>query len=137
MPNLPNSVLMGCVLMAKILVVDDEQGIRILYNAMLGNNYSIIEASNGQEALSIFKQQHPDLIITDLNMPVMNGLELIRELRACSREVRIVVAATFFPGEKAQMMEAGADVCLLKPVPFYTLEQTISNLLAVSNGVTA
>ncbi len=70
----------------KILVVDDEDSIISLMTAILSaNGYEVIPASNGKEGLDQYKKEQPDLVITDIVMPDMEGIELIRYLRKLIR----------------------------------------------------
>ncbi len=68
--------------MPKILIVDDEPHIlRITSMRLKRHGYDLLEATNGAEALSLLEQSEVDLIISDMNMPVMNGLELVKSVR--------------------------------------------------------
>src|SRR5437879_44932 len=97
--------------MAKILIVDDENFIRTLISSALADKHVVIEASNGKEGLYMFTLHHPDVIITDLNMPFMSGLELVRSIRSGHRKVKIIVHSAFASAErKAEMLGAGADL---------------------------
>lgn len=80
--------------MAMVLVVDDEPDYRFLLRMLLrGQDVEVLEAPNGQQALEVIRDQVPDLVITDLHMPVMTGAELVERLRAEERTatVRVMV----------------------------------------------
>ncbi len=78
--------------MARVLVVDDEPDYRFLLRMVLrGQDIDVVEAPNGQRALEEINSHLPDLVITDLHMPVMNGSELVTRLRADDRTARIRV----------------------------------------------
>ena len=70
--------------MAGILIVDDDDGVRYVLRRVLAAGHDVIEARDGEEALRIYHREKPDLVITDLSMPGMNGDELIRKLKSCS-----------------------------------------------------
>ena len=117
--------------MAKILVVDDQESTGNLIALVLGENHTVFEARNGAEGLLEFENHNPDLVITDLDMPVMNGIEMVRRVRALSREVKIIAYSTFHRrGSRAEMLSAGADLCLMKPGSLKTLEEAVANILS-------
>jgi two-component system, OmpR family, KDP operon response regulator KdpE len=99
-----------------ILVVDDEAQItRVLKTSLLSQGYGIRTAGDGEEALQVLQDWSPDLIITDLRMPNMNGLELCREVRKRSRVPIIVLSVNGEETIKVQALDAGADDYVTKP----------------------
>jgi len=102
-----------------IMVVDDSPSVRRLMGFSLSEaNYRVVEASNGEEALAMFDQENVSMVITDLNMPKMDGLQLIRELRGgrASRFMPIVLLTGESEDEHRQRgKEAGASAWLNKP----------------------
>ena len=104
--------------MATILTIDDEETIRNLFKCALSNSYTFVEASDGLEGLHMFESYNPDLIITDLSMPIMTGIELVKKVRASNTKVWIIAISASFhnPEEKIRMFNVGADICLTKPV---------------------
>lgn len=77
--------------MAIILVIDDQKPIRLLLRAALeGDRHEVLEASNGRIGLALYRERAPDLIITDILMPEMNGLELIVELTRSFPNVKVI-----------------------------------------------
>jgi YesN/AraC family two-component response regulator len=123
--------------MATILIVDDEENLRAILSIALGESHKIIEASNGEEGLREFEKHLPELIITDLTMPVMNGIDMIRKVRASNSQVKIVVISTFHHFGETEILKAGADLCLRKPVDLKTLEQAIAPLFKAQREATA
>jgi two-component system, cell cycle response regulator DivK len=112
------------------LVIDDSDDTRDLYAVMLRlEGFTVEGASDGQEALQKAAELLPDIIITDLSMPIMDGWEAIRRLKADERTRRIpIIACT---GEKAPSgtHDSCADVILAKPCPLETLLLEIRQLL--------
>jgi len=100
----------------KILVVDDEPQIaRVLKTTLSARGYSVRTASDGDDALQMMKSWPPDLVITDLRMPNMNGVELCRHLRAKSNIPIIVLSVRNEERIKVEALDAGADDYVTKP----------------------
>ena len=99
-----------------ILVVDDEPQItRVLKTTLSSQGYGIRTASDGEEALHVMSEWPPDLIVTDLRMPNMDGLELCREVRKTSQVPIIVLSVKGEDSIKVQALDAGADDYVTKP----------------------
>jgi two-component system KDP operon response regulator KdpE len=99
-----------------ILVVDDESQItRVLRTALSSHGYAVRTAGDGDEALEIMREWTPDLVITDLSMPNMGGLELCRRIRAKSQVPVIVLSVRGEEKIKVQALDAGADDYVTKP----------------------
>lgn len=100
----------------RILVVDDERQItRVLSRGLTARGYDVHIAADGEVALQTFHDWHPDLVITDLSMPNMNGLELCRKLRAFSEVPIIVLSVKGEERTKIEALDAGADDYVTKP----------------------
>ena len=115
-----------------VLIVDDSADARELYAEYLEFcGFRVATAADGRQALLMTHQDVPDLIVMDLNMPVMNGWQAIRELKAHKRTSHIpVVAVSGHSGEAAtRAREAGAEVCLTKPCLPSQLARAIRALL--------
>jgi two-component system KDP operon response regulator KdpE len=100
----------------KILVVDDESQItRVLRTSLSSHAYDVRVANDGETALEIMKDWTPDLVITDLSMPNMDGLELTRRLRSSSKVPILVLSVRGEERTKVQALDAGADDYVTKP----------------------
>lgn len=100
----------------KILVVDDEfQITRVLKRSLQAHRYDVRSASDGESAMEMFHDFHPDLVITDLQMPAMNGIELCREIRKISEVPIIVLSVKGEEKTKVEALDAGADDYITKP----------------------
>ena len=100
----------------RILIVDDERQItRVLRTGLKGHGYDIRAAADGLSALNTFCEWRPDLVVTDLAMPNMDGLELCRRLRATSQVPIIVLSVRGEEGTKVEALDAGADDYVTKP----------------------
>ena len=101
---------------ARILVVDDEpQLIRVLRTGLKSRGYDVRGAADGESGLEIFNEWHPDLVITDLAMPNIDGLEFCRRLRAISQVPIIVLSAKGEEKTKVEALDIGADDFVTKP----------------------
>jgi len=100
----------------KVLVVDDEPQIRRVMRVILsGENYEVLEARSGEAALLRFREFLPDLVVLDLNMPGMSGLETCRAIRETSDVPIIVLTVRREEDEKVEALDAGADDYVVKP----------------------
>ncbi len=100
----------------RILVVDDEQAIRRYLRASLNaHGYIVSEASNGREALDAVASDHPDMLILDLGLPDLDGLEVTRRLREWSHIPIIILSVREQERDKIAALDAGADDYLTKP----------------------
>ena len=101
---------------SKALVVDDERAIlRLLRNALPAGEFSVLEAGTGQEALAAAAQHRPDLVILDLGLPDMDGVEVIKGLREWSQIPVIVLSVREREEDKISALDAGADDYVTKP----------------------
>jgi two-component system KDP operon response regulator KdpE len=100
----------------KILVIDDEPQItRVLRHSLTAHRYDVRTAADGVSGLDTFNDWHPDLVITDLQMPEMDGIELCRELRKVSSLPIIVLSVKGEERTKVEALDAGADDYVTKP----------------------
>lgn len=99
----------------RILVVDDERPIRRFLNASLSGQYAISEAANGEEAIRAVTTERPDLVILDLGLPDIDGVEVTRRLREWTQTPIIIVSVREQENDKIAALDAGADDYLTKP----------------------
>jgi two-component system, OmpR family, KDP operon response regulator KdpE len=111
---------------AKILIVDDEPQItRVLRTALSTQGYSLRVAANGVEAMEGLHEWKPDLVITDVSMPEMGGVELCREIRAVSKIPIIVLSVRNQDLMKIEALDAGADDYVTKPFSIQELQARV------------
>ncbi|HEX9927099.1 MAG TPA: response regulator transcription factor [Pyrinomonadaceae bacterium] len=114
--------------MQKILIVDDEPQItRVLRRSLSAHRYEVRTAADGESALETFRDFAPDLIITDLSMPEMNGIELCREIRKKSEIPIIVLSVKGEEKTKVEALDAGADDYITKP---FGIEELLARVRA-------
>ena len=112
----------------RILVVDDESQItRVLRTSLSSQGYDLRVANDGETALEIMKDWQPDLVITDLSMPNMDGLELCRRLRSTSQIPIIVLSVRGEERTKVKALDAGADDYVTKP---FGIEELLARVRA-------
>ncbi|ABK82891.1 response regulator transcription factor [Campylobacter fetus] len=113
-----------------VLFVEDEDKIRTsMGSAMEGIFAKVILAGNGDEGLKKFKKFNPDVIVTDISMPIMDGLDMSKEIRDISKDTPIVILSAFSEKEKLlKAIEIGIDKYIIKPIDMEELFEAISVL---------
>jgi two-component system, OmpR family, KDP operon response regulator KdpE len=101
---------------ARILVVDDEPNILATVAPLLrGRGYDVVSAMSGRAGLDAFDREKPDLLVLDLGLPDMNGVEVCRQIRLTSSAPILVLSARGAEGDKVKALDAGADDYVTKP----------------------
>lgn len=101
---------------AKIMVVDDDPQIRrVLRTAFVAQGYEALDARNGEEALEMLRDEKVDLVILDVNMPGMSGLETCRAIRSMSEIPIVMLTVRDAEADKVEALDAGADDYMTKP----------------------
>jgi len=122
--------------MSKILVVEDTADSREMFKWMLEQEgHSVITAENGERAWELAMQSPPDLLLTDIMMPLKSGVQLIRDFRKSKTalsNIPIVAISAFGIEELHEAMEAGANAILRKPNDLDSVTTTVRNLLCQS-----
>lgn len=117
----------------RILVVEDQADNRQILRDLLGNaGYELMEAENGEQALSAVAAQRPDLILMDIQLPVMDGYEATRRIKAdpALRAIPIIVVTSYaLSGDEGKAREAGCDAYVTKPFSPRQLLATIRDYL--------
>ena len=115
---------------SQILIVDDCDAIReCMADVLKTRGYEVTTAVDGQDALAKFDLLKPDLLVIDLTMPRMDGLELCRRLRGISSVPIIIVTGQLSGEESVKAFEAGADACLSKPFDLGEFTSQVRRLL--------
>ncbi len=118
-----------------VLLVEDNEDFRFYLKDNLRLHYKVLEAANGKEGWQKALANHPQLIVSDINMPVMDGIELSRKLKADKRTMHIpVILLTALAGEEDQVkgLQTGANDYVTKPFNFEVLNMKIRNLLQLN-----
>jgi two-component system response regulator (stage 0 sporulation protein F) len=123
----------------KILVVDDQLGIRrLLFDIFKEDQHEVEMAADGEEALRLLISFKPDLILMDMKMPGMNGIETLKQIRALDRRVAVIMMTAY--GEDIQAMEQSKDLGILyyidKPFDLFKLRERVREILNSSGIIT-
>ena len=120
---------------SRVLIVDDEPQItRVLKTVLTSQGYQVRTAAEGEAALANFSEWRPELVITDLYMPHMDGLELCRRIRAQSNVPIIVLSVKGEEGTKVEALDSGADDYVTKP---FGIEELMARVRAALRRATA
>ncbi len=112
--------------MSRILVVDDEpQILRALRINLSARQYTVVTATTGKEALAATASAHPDLVVLDLGLPDLDGVDVIRQLRAWTKVPVIVLSGRRDSRDKVDALDAGADDYVTKP---FSLEELLARI---------
>ncbi len=126
--------------MRKILVAEDDLASRELIREILeARGYEVVEVGDGQEAVQKIAEKKPDLVLLDIQMPLLDGFGVLRQLRQDSRFASLpVVAVTSYAmgGDREKALAAGFDAYLTKPINAAALNKQIEQLLGEKRGAT-
>jgi len=123
---------------AKILVVEDDPAIRNLIHRFLAKQeYTMESAEDGKNALAIFEQFTPDLVILDLNLPDINGFDLCKEMQSRTGVFVLMLTSRTDEADKIRGFNEGADDYITKPFSLGELEVRVGAILKRQRSVTA
>ncbi len=113
--------------MPRVLVVDDEpDAVELLQEFLTAKGYEVLAASNGEDALRKVKEDRPHLILLDVRMPKMNGLEVLKQVRQIDHEVGVIMVTAVNEEETGrQALKLGAFDYITKPLDFKYLERSL------------
>ncbi|KAB1352522.1 sporulation initiation phosphotransferase Spo0F [Bacillus thuringiensis] len=117
----------------KILIVDDQYGIRVLLHEVFQKKgYQTFQAANGFQALDIVKKDNPDLVVLDMKIPGMDGIEILKHVKEIDESIKVILMTAY--GELDMIQEAkdlGALMHFAKPFDIDEIRQAVRNELAV------
>ncbi|MFN2744627.1 MULTISPECIES: response regulator [Bacillus] len=121
----------------KILIVDDQYGIRVLLNEVFNKEgYKTFQAANGIQALDIVKKERPDLVLLDMKIPGMDGIEILKRMKVIDEEIRVIIMTAY--GELDMIQESkelGALTHFAKPFDIDEIREAVKTYLPIkSNG---
>ena len=116
--------------MRTILIVEDVDLNVDLLTQLLEDDYNLLVANNGAQGVEMANQQHPDLILMDISLPIMDGYTATRRIRETMKTTPIIgLSAHAMQGDADRALDAGCNDYLTKPVDLYELRQRVMNLL--------
>ena len=120
--------------LGKVLIVDDEPDVRqLLYDFLTGKDYEVVLAAGGPEAIDMVEREKPDLVLLDVVMPGMNGVETLRRIAEIDPPLRVImVTANADIGLTSRLLAMGAVDYIPKPFDLEYLEQAVNIQLATS-----
>jgi two-component system, cell cycle response regulator DivK len=117
----------------RILVVEDQEDLRSMVRDLLtGSDYSVIEAADGAAGIAMAKSEHPDLILMDIQMPVIDGYEATRQIKAdpANDGIPVIAVSSFaMKGDEEKARSAGCDHYVTKPYSPMQLLKIVRSLL--------
>jgi len=119
----------------KILIVDDEQGVRLTVSRMLENEYIVLEAADGEQAIAIAREERPSIILMDLMMPKLDGYAACLSIKSDQETRRIPVVMLTAIGHELNKRfaeEMGADGYITKPFTRESLQEEVRRIMPVA-----
>ena len=114
-----------------ILIAEDNDSNYKLFENILHKDFNIIHAWNGQEAVELFKEKHPHIVLMDINMPVMDGYEATKEIRKLSAEIPIIaITAYAYASDEQRILNEGFDGYASKPINANVLKMKLSEIIS-------
>lgn len=116
--------------MKKILLVDDESSIQIVYREEFEDDgYQVLSALNGEEALEIFQNEKPDIVILDIQMPGMNGIEVLRQMKMQRPDIPVILSSAY-QDFKRDISTWASEEYIVKSGNLDGLKQAVKRLLS-------
>ena len=115
--------------MAKILIVDDDVTVRDVLKVML-NGHAIVEATNGNEAVKYFKIFKPDVVLMDVMMPEMDGVQATKKILEIDPNAKIIAITAFASSKGQEMLDAGSVAVLEKPFTRKSINELIGKYVS-------
>jgi len=114
----------------KVLIVDDLEGVRRMLIYALEDDYNVLQASNGLEAIELVHSIHPDVIVMDLDMPVMDGAEATRQIKSnpSLADIKVLAVTGQNDSEKSRLIKDDCDEFIEKPFQVDELVEAVKRL---------
>ncbi|HCV42979.1 MAG TPA: hypothetical protein DGH68_05810 [Bacteroidetes bacterium] len=122
--------------MPKVLLIDDDELVLVMMrNALEDEGYEVLSTADGPQGVVIYKEQRPDLVLLDIGLPSISGLEVLKEIRSFNPKARVIVVSGYgTPESVSSAVRYGAWDFVEKSIPFEDLLTKIRNALSVVRG---
>jgi DNA-binding NtrC family response regulator len=122
--------------MPKILLIDDDELVLVMMrNALEDEGYQVLSTADGPQGIAIYKDQRPDLVLLDIGLPTVSGLEVLKEIRSFDSKARVIVVSGYgAPDSVSSAVRFGAWDFVEKSIPLDELLRKIRNALSVVRG---
>lgn len=121
----------------KILIIEDSEiNRRLMRDVLLYHGFDVFEASDGKEGIELAMSKRPDIILLDMQMPVMDGFEVLRVIRNNPdlKDIKIIAVTSFaMVGDKERILGAGADDYIPKPIDTRELPRRVKRMLGIED----
>ena len=121
------------------IVDDDPKSLKLMRDLCQASGYKTLEATDGEQGIELARLRKPDIILMDIQMPKMNGIEAFRILKADpdTSNIRVIALTSFaMQGDEEMIREVGFDAYLSKPVDIHVLLETVKKCLSGAGGIT-
>lgn len=122
----------------RILIIEDSDvNRRLMRDVLLYHGFDVLEASDGKEGIELAMSQRPDIILLDMQMPVMDGFEVLRVIRDNPdlRDIKIIAVTSYaMVGDREKILNAGADDYIAKPIDTRELPRRIMRILNIEDS---
>lgn len=113
-----------------ILIAEDEESNFLLLQTILKRQCKVLHAMTGKELLEIYKKEHADLILMDIKMPEMNGIDALKEIRKFDKDIPIIMQSTYaFENDMEAARQAGSNEFMTKPINIKEFKSMITRFL--------
>ncbi len=113
----------------RVLIVEDDEAVLETMELMLGKNYEVVKATNGQEAVKMYKIFRPEVVLMDIVMPKMDGVEATKEILRIDPKAKIIGVTAYASRRGKELIEAGAKEIVEKPFTKSGLISTVEKYL--------
>ncbi len=129
-------VMAGSEKKGKILIVDDDRSVlKFLERFLIKKSYEVYLATNGKEAIEIIKNESPQVILLDIKMPMMNGIEVLKEIKKINPAIGVIMITAVQEEDTAlEAMKLGADDYICKPFDLEYLENSVLAKIVLMTG---